>query len=85
MIGIDPDLVIPNKSLSVFEDAIACWKGEKMSEWKDQLVKTAYKFDFPIHKPYFELLDEHKELLWTGNKYFNGLNDFFKSVEATNV
>ncbi len=81
VIGIDPDLVIPNKSLSVYEEAIACWKGEKMSEWKDHLVKNAYKFDFPIHKPYYDLTPEHKELLWTGNEFFYGLNDFFKYVE----
>jgi len=81
VIGIDSDLVIPNKSLSIYEEVIACWKGEKMSEWKDHLVKNAYKFDFPIHKPYYELTKEHKELLWTGNEFFYGLNDFFKYVE----
>ncbi len=81
VIGIDPDLVIPNKSLSIYEEAIACWKGEKMSEWKDHLVKNAYKFDFPIHKPYYELTQQHKDLLWTGNEYFYGLDDFFKYVE----
>lgn len=81
VIGIDPDLVIPNKSLSVFEDAIVCWKGEKMSEWKDELIKKAYKFDFPIHKPVFELSKEQYELLWSGNEYFNGIDDFFKYVE----
>ncbi len=82
VIGIDEDLVIPNKTLSVYEEAIACWRGEKMSEWKDQLISNAYKFDFPIHKPYMELSEEHKELLWTGNKYFGGINDFFKYVET---
>jgi excinuclease ABC subunit A len=81
IIGIDPDLVIPNKSLSVYEDAIACWKGEKMSEWKDELIKNAYKFDFPIHKPIYELKKEHQELLWNGNEYFNGIHDFFRYVE----
>ncbi|MEI6122652.1 MAG: excinuclease ABC subunit UvrA [Bacteroidota bacterium] len=81
VIGIDEDLVIPNKNLSVYEEAIACWKGEKMSEWKEQLVNTAYKFDFPIHKPYFELTMQQKELLWTGNSYFEGINAFFKHVE----
>jgi excinuclease ABC subunit A len=81
VIGIDPDLVIPNKSLSVYEDAIACWKGEKMSEWKDVLVKNAYKFDFPIHKPIYELTPQQYELLWSGNSHFYGLNDFFKYVE----
>jgi len=81
VIGIDPNLVIPNPSLSVFDEAIACWKGEKMSEWKDKLIQSAYKFDFPIHKPYFKLSDEQKELLWTGNEYFEGINAFFESVE----
>ncbi len=82
VIGIDPDLVIPNRQLSVFADAVACWKGEKMSEWKDKLVMAAYKFDFPIHKPISELTKAQQNLLWTGNKYFNGLNDFFKFVES---
>lgn len=81
VIGIDPDLVVPNKSLSVYEDAIACWKGEKMGKWRDQLVANAYKFDFPIHKPFYKLNAAEKELIWTGNKYFKGLNDFFKMVE----
>lgn len=81
VIGIDEDLVIPNKSLSVYEGAIVCWKGEKMGEWKEELVMNAYKFDFPIHRPYYELTPAEKKLLWTGNKYFGGLNDFFKMLE----
>jgi len=81
VLGIDPDLVIPNKNLSVYEDAVACWKGEKMSEWKNELIYNAEKFNFPIHRPYHELSDENKELLWTGNKHFGGINDFFKMVE----
>ncbi|MBP8789807.1 MAG: excinuclease ABC subunit UvrA [Breznakibacter sp.] len=81
VIGIDEDLVIPNKNISIYEDAIACWKGEKMGEWKDQLIKNAAKFNFPIHKPFFELTQEQRELLWSGNKYFEGINDFFKYVE----
>ncbi|MBN2614061.1 MAG: excinuclease ABC subunit UvrA [Bacteroidales bacterium] len=81
IIGIDERLVIPNPKLSVFEGAVACWKGEKMSEWKDQLVNTAYKFDFPVHKPYFELSKAQKDLLWNGNKYFGGIHDFFHSLE----
>ena len=81
IIGIDEDLVIPNRNLSVYEEAIACWKGEKMSEWKDQLIRNAYKFDFPVHKPVYELTEEQYRLLWTGNDYFYGLNDFFKFVE----
>ncbi|MBK9319024.1 MAG: excinuclease ABC subunit UvrA [Bacteroidetes bacterium] len=81
IIGIDDDLVIPDKSLSIYEGAIVCWKGEKMKEWNDTLVMNAYKFDFPVHKPFFELSDFHKELVWTGNKYFKGLNQFFKYLE----
>lgn len=81
VIGIDEDLVIPNKSLSIYEDAVACWKGEKMSEWKDELVKNAYKFSFPVHKPWYELTDEQRQLVWNGNKYFGGLHAFFKFVE----
>ncbi len=80
-IGIDEDLVVPNKSLSVFSDALVCWKGEKMGEWKDQLIKHAAKFDFPIHKPYYELSAAQKRLLWTGNSYFEGLNAFFRQLE----
>ncbi len=80
-IGIDEDLVIPNKSLSIYNEAIVCWKGEKMSEWKDQLVMNSGKFNFPIHTPVYDLTPEQKKLLWTGNQYFGGLNSFFKSVE----
>lgn len=81
IIGIDEDLVIPNKSLSVYQDAIVCWKGEKMGEWKNKLVFAADKFDFPIHRPYYELSPEDKILLWTGNKHFKGLNAFFKHLD----
>jgi len=81
VIGIDEDLVIPNKNLSVYDGAIACWKGEKMGEWKEQLVMNAYKFDFPIHKTIYELTEEQKTLLWTGNEFFHGLKEFFQYVE----
>jgi len=81
VIGIDEDLVIPNKSLSVYQDAIACWKGEKMKEWRDRLVYSADKSGFPVHRPYYELTEEQKHLLWAGNRYFDGLNDFFKHLE----
>ncbi|MEZ0181572.1 excinuclease ABC subunit UvrA [Flavobacterium oncorhynchi] len=84
IIGIDADLVIPNTSLSIFESAIYPWRGESMSWYKDELVKHAYKFDFPIHKPYFELSDSQKDLIWTGNQYFQGLNSFFKELEEKN-
>ncbi|MCF8362018.1 MAG: excinuclease ABC subunit UvrA [Prolixibacteraceae bacterium] len=82
VIGIDEDLVIPNKTLSVYDDAVACWKGEKMSEWKYQLINHASKFDFPIHKPVQDLSPEQRKLLWTGNQYFHGLNDFFAYLES---
>jgi excinuclease ABC subunit A len=82
VVGIDEDLVVPNKTLSVFQDAVACWRGESMGEWKMQLVHHAEKFHFPIHKPYFELSESQRELLWTGNKYFEGLNTFFKFLES---
>ncbi|MEE4257349.1 MAG: excinuclease ABC subunit UvrA, partial [Bacteroidales bacterium] len=81
IIGIDPDLVIPNKGLSVYEDAIACWKGEKMSKWKQALLNSAHRFDFPVHKPIYELSQEDYRLLWTGNEYFDGINEFFRDVE----
>ena len=82
VIGIDPELVIPNKTISVFDDAIVCWKGDKMQKWKNELVYSASKFDFPIHKPYNQLTKEQQELLWAGNKHFKGLNKFFKYVES---
>lgn len=80
VLGIDEDLVIPNKALSVYDDAVVCWRGEKMSEWKNQLIRTAKAFDFPIHRPYCQLTDEQRRLLWEGNRYFEGINDFFKMV-----
>jgi excinuclease ABC subunit A len=84
VIGIDEELVIPNTGLSVYENAIFPWRGESMSWFRDQLVNNAYKFDFPIHKPFFELTAEQKQLIWDGNKYFAGLNDFFTELEEKN-
>ncbi|HLV63193.1 excinuclease ABC subunit UvrA [Galbibacter sp.] len=81
MIGLDEDLIVPNTSLSIFENAIFPWRGESMSWYRDQLVNNAYKFDFPIHKPWFELSEEQKSLVWEGNKYFTGLTAFFKELE----
>ncbi|PKP25689.1 MAG: excinuclease ABC subunit A [Bacteroidetes bacterium HGW-Bacteroidetes-2] len=81
VIGVDEELVIPNTSLSVFENCIYPWRGESMSWYRDQLVNNAYKFDFPIHKPWFELSEEQKQLVWDGNKYFEGLHSFFKFLE----
>ncbi len=81
VIGIDEDLVIPDKSKTVYEGAIAPWRGEKMRDWNDRLVKSAIKFDFPIHRQYNQLTAEQQQLLWTGNSYFQGLNAFFKELE----
>ncbi|MEM6722297.1 MAG: excinuclease ABC subunit UvrA [Bacteroidota bacterium] len=81
VIGIDADLVIPNTGLSVYENAIFPWRGESMSWYRDQLVNNAYKFDFPIHKPWFELTDAQKQLVWEGNEYFEGLHQFFAYLE----
>lgn len=81
VIGIDVDLVIPNTALSVYESAIFAWRGESMGAYRDQLVNAAYKFDFPIHKPWFELSDEQKQLVWDGNTHFKGLHDFFALLE----
>ena len=84
IIGIDHELVIPNTALSVYENAIYPWRGESMGWYRDELVNNAYKFDFPIHKPFFELTEAQKELVWTGNTYFQGLYDFFKELEEKN-
>ena len=84
IIGIDSELVVPNTSLSIFENAIFPWRGESMSWFRDELVKNAYKFDFPIHKPFFYFSEEQKEVVWTVNQYFQGLNDFFKELEEKN-
>ncbi len=82
VIGIDEHLVVPNTALSIYENAIFAWRGESMSWYRDQLVNNSHKFDFPIHKPYFELTEAQKQLIWTGNKHFEGLNSFFAELEA---
>ncbi|MDA9025808.1 excinuclease ABC subunit UvrA, partial [bacterium] len=82
VVGIDTDLVIPNTALSVFENAVFPWRGESMSWYRDQFVNAAYKFDFPIHKPWFELSEEQKKLVWEGNKHFTGLNEFFQDLTS---
>ena len=81
IIGIDENLVIPNQNLSVYEDAIVCWKGETMKKWKERLIANAELFDFPIHKPFYQLTEEQKQLLWKGNKYFYGIDRFFQHLE----
>lgn len=82
VLGIDEDLVIPDKSLSVYEGAIAPWRSETMGEWQKPLLKNGIKFDFPIHRPYNELTKEQQELLWNGNSYFDGIHNFFKYLES---
>ena len=82
VIGIDPDLVVPDKTKTIYEGAIACWRGEKMSQWNDALIYASDKFDFPIHTPFHALTPEQKQLLWLGNEYFHGLNDFFHELES---
>ncbi len=82
VIGIDPDLVVPDKTKTIYEGAIACWRGEKMSLWNDALIYAADKFNFPIHTPFYALTNEQKQLLWIGNEYFHGLNDFFHELES---
>jgi excinuclease ABC subunit A len=81
IIGIDEDLVIPGKSLSVYEEAVACWKGESMSYYKDLFINQSAKYNFPIHRPYFELTDEQRDLLWNGNQHVDGIYDFFAHLE----
>tara|TARA_R110002050_G_scaffold76068_5_gene162717 strand:- start:7257 stop:10040 length:2784 start_codon:yes stop_codon:yes gene_type:complete len=81
VIGIDEDLVIPNTSLSIFENAIFPWRGESMGWYRDELVNVAYKFDFPIHKPWYQLSDQQKQLVWEGNSYFTGIHKFFEGLE----
>ena len=82
VIGIDESLVIPNTSLSIYENAVFPWRGESMKYFRDQLVNNSHKFDFPIHKPYFELTPKDQQLLWTGNTHFTGLNSFFEDLES---
>ena len=81
VIGIDENLVIPNKTLSVYDDAVMCWRGEKMSEWKRRLIAVADKTEFPIHRPYNQLTEEERDLLWNGNSLFGGINDFFAMLQ----
>ena len=80
--GIDEDLVVPDKSRTIFDNAIACWRGDTMRWFRDQLVMNAHKFDFPIHAPYYTLTEAQKRLLWLGNEYFEGLNSFFDMLDS---
>lgn len=81
ILGIDEDLVIPDKSLSIYEGAVSCWKGDKLSEWQMDFIKKAADYNFPIHKPYYDLSATHRKLLWDGGREINGINDFFAMVE----
>jgi excinuclease ABC subunit A len=80
--GIDEDLVIPDKSKSVYNGAVACWNGASMGRWKSELVLNSSKCGFPIHTPYYALSDEDRATLWQGNEYFYGINDFFDYVDT---
>ena len=80
--GIDEDLVVPDKRKTIYEEAIACWRGETMKLWRNELVANAYRFDFPIHTPYYELTKKQKLLLWRGNQYFEGLDQFFTYLDS---
>ncbi|MDG1966839.1 MAG: excinuclease ABC subunit UvrA, partial [Flavobacteriaceae bacterium] len=82
IVGIDPELVVPNTGLSIYENAIAPWKGEKLKKYKNELIKNASNFKFPIHKPYYKLSNDQKKLVWEGNEYFKGLNYFFNKLES---
>ena len=81
VMGIDEDLVVPNKQLSVYDDAVVCWKGEKMKRWKEKLVMKAEQLDFRIHTPYSQLSEAELGLLWNGNRYFRGIHRFFDHLE----
>lgn len=81
IIGIDPDKVIPDQSKSIYEGAVACWHGEKYGEWKERLIMHSDFLEFPIHKPYYDLSDAHKELLWKGNSHFGGIMGFFNEIQ----
>lgn len=81
VLGIDPDLVIPDKRLSIYEGAVAPWKGEKMGQWRDNFIRAAHNFDFPVHSPVADLSKEQYDILWKGNRYADGINNFFKEVE----
>ncbi|MBQ3960179.1 MAG: excinuclease ABC subunit UvrA [Muribaculaceae bacterium] len=82
IVGVDENLVVPNKSLSVYDDAIMCWRGNVMSEWKNEFIHVASRYDFPIHKPYFQLSDEQKKMLWDGVDGFSGINGFFNWIKS---
>ena len=81
VIGIDEHLVVPNRSLSVYDGAVVCWRGEKMGEWRDMVIRGAEKAGFPIFTPYYELTDEQRRMLWEGTRYFEGINAFFKMLQ----
>ncbi len=82
IVGIDENLVIPDPGLSIYQDAVACWKGESMRSFYNELINTSHKFDFPVHKPYKHLTEEQKQLLWSGNSHFTGIDEFFKIIES---
>ncbi len=84
VMGIDEDLVVPDKSLSIYSDAVVAWRGEKLTYYKELLINSSHKFDFPIHRAYCDLTEEERQLLWIGNQYFTGINEFFSLLEKEN-
>lgn len=82
VVGIDEDLVVPDKSKSIYDNAIACWRGETLRWYRDQLVNSAHKFDFPVFEPYYKLSEAQRRLIWRGNEYFTGIDDFFRMLDA---
>ena len=87
VVGIDENLVIPDKSLSVQEECVQCWRGEKMSKWRKEFVNNAYKVDFPVYRAYYDLTDEEKDILWNGRHELGiyGINDFFRMLERISI
>lgn len=82
VIGLDPDLIVPDKTRSVYDDAVVCWRGDKMGEWKEELIRLAPSLGFPVHRPYCDLTDEELDILWHGKGRFKGIDGFFKMVES---
>ena len=82
VLGLDEDKVIPDKNKSIYEGAVACWRRDKMGQWKNRLIEQAHHFDFPIHRSYKDLTEEQKDLLWQGNDYFDGIHSFFDDLES---
>lgn len=82
IIGLDPDLIVPDKTRSVYDDAVVCWRGDKMSEWKRELISMAPSLGFPVHRPYCDLTEQELDILWHGKGRFKGIDGFFRMIES---